>query len=354
MLKIACYKESDESISEFKKEMSKFDLFSFEEKDIDEEITWQEESNAMIFSDDYCNYLAKKSEADFVMVFLSSKNWKQGKVGLKGFHVGGSFDGKYVMGVRMRSGYEDTAEHELLHAIDDYIQKYAGIKIEQFLGVKDFDNDIVHNYTYWKRGYVYDSVWEKIAPFLRLAKLKRPTLEAQPTKTITITGTASPVPDKFATVIMPHIFKWEGGYVDDPKDPGGETKYGISKRAHPNVDIKNLTKEHAQRIYFDQYWEAMACDKYQDAIAMMIMDTGVNMGVKRAKMLMQEVLGVAIDGIVGNQTMGAIAKTDPKTFLAKYTKLRIETYLTFNAFKYYGKGWLRRTLDTYIYSLTLL
>ena len=54
---------------------------------------------------------------------------------------------------------------------------------------------------------------------------------------------------------MEHIFKWEGGYVNDAKDPGGETKYGICKRSHPTVDIKNLTKDQAKVIYKREYWD---------------------------------------------------------------------------------------------------
>ncbi len=54
---------------------------------------------------------------------------------------------------------------------------------------------------------------------------------------------------------MTFIFKWEGGYVNDGNDPGGETNFGISKRAYPNLDIKNLTKDEAKQIYYRDYWE---------------------------------------------------------------------------------------------------
>lgn len=79
------------------------------------------------------------------------------------------------------------------------------------------------------------------------------------------------------------VFKWEGGYVNDPKDPGGETKYGISKRAHPYLDIKNLDLETASGIYKDKYWDEMNCDSFEPKLAVCIMDAAVNVGVGRVK-----------------------------------------------------------------------
>lgn len=78
------------------------------------------------------------------------------------------------------------------------------------------------------------------------------------------------------------VLKWEGGYVFDPTDPGGETKYGISKRAYPNLDIKNLTPEQALEIYYRDYWQKVHADvlDYPDCVA--LFDTGVNNGVSRA------------------------------------------------------------------------
>lgn len=77
--------------------------------------------------------------------------------------------------------------------------------------------------------------------------------------------------------------QWEGGYVNDPTDPGGETKWGISKRAFPNEDIKNLTKERAMEIYYNRYWVAAGCDSLARGIGIAVFDTAVNCGVTRAK-----------------------------------------------------------------------
>ena len=75
----------------------------------------------------------------------------------------------------------------------------------------------------------------------------------------------------------------EAGYVNDPSDPGGETKYGISKRAHPNVDIANLTIEAAREIRKTEYWDAIGCDSLPVSFALMVYDSAINNGVGRAK-----------------------------------------------------------------------
>jgi lysozyme family protein len=77
--------------------------------------------------------------------------------------------------------------------------------------------------------------------------------------------------------------KWEGGYVNDPSDPGGETKYGISKRAYPDVDIKSLTKIEAEKIYYNDYWLKGGCDTMDKDLAIVYFDACVNAGIGRAK-----------------------------------------------------------------------
>jgi lysozyme family protein len=80
--------------------------------------------------------------------------------------------------------------------------------------------------------------------------------------------------------------KWEGGYSNDPTDPGGETKYGISKRAHPDLDIANLTLEDAKDIYRAEYWDASGCNNLSEPFDMVVFDAAVNMGIRRSKSLL--------------------------------------------------------------------
>ena len=81
--------------------------------------------------------------------------------------------------------------------------------------------------------------------------------------------------------ILSFVLKWEGGYVNDPQDPGGETKYGISRRAYPRVNIKALTLDGAKRIYERDYWAPLAGIS-DDLCRMAAFDTAVNVGVSRA------------------------------------------------------------------------
>lgn len=99
----------------------------------------------------------------------------------------------------------------------------------------------------------------------------------------------------------------EGGYVHDRDDPGGETKFGISKRYHPDVDIKALTLEQAKAIYRRDYWEANGCDKLPWPLSYLLFDACVNQGPspKHWVMEMQRLVGAKADGIIGPQTAGA-------------------------------------------------
>lgn len=78
------------------------------------------------------------------------------------------------------------------------------------------------------------------------------------------------------------VLEREGGYVNDSQDPGGETKFGISKRSYPNVDIRNLTPELAGTIYANDYWGPAGCEHLTPGMAVVVFDSAVNVGVRRA------------------------------------------------------------------------
>jgi len=84
----------------------------------------------------------------------------------------------------------------------------------------------------------------------------------------------------------------EGGYVNDPNDPGGETKYGISKRSFPDVDIANLTLEQAQQIYLTRYWEPLQIDDKPWNIALLKFDAAVNQGANFARQLPDDSIAI--------------------------------------------------------------
>jgi lysozyme family protein len=109
----------------------------------------------------------------------------------------------------------------------------------------------------------------------------------------------------------------EGGYTNDPNDPGGETKYGISKAAYPNLDIANLTLDQAEQIYFNDYWSKAGCNSCAPALGILVFDAAVNNGLgnkdsPRTIAWLQSAVGVTADSDIGPLTLAAIAKADPQ------------------------------------------
>lgn len=86
---------------------------------------------------------------------------------------------------------------------------------------------------------------------------------------------------------VPFVFKWEGGYDNDPDDPGGETKFGIDKRSHPNVDIRSLTKDDATKIYWRDYWVRHGCEWLPQPLGEVYFNACVNCGAGRAGTLLK-------------------------------------------------------------------
>jgi len=114
------------------------------------------------------------------------------------------------------------------------------------------------------------------------------------------TGDASM--DKFDRA-MTFTLRWEGGLVDHPNDPGGLTNFGIAKRSHPDVDIKNLTEEKAKDIYREKYWDKVHGDALAPAVALAVMDYAVNSGTSRSAKTLQKVVGATADGAIGPNTL---------------------------------------------------
>lgn len=144
----------------------------------------------------------------------------------------------------------------------------------------------------------------------------------------------------------------EGGakFTDDPNDRGGATKYGISQRAYPDVDIRNLTEQQARDIYKRDYWDRSRADEItSQAIAENIFDTAVNMGVRTASRLAQVALGIEpADGIIGSQSLKTINDADESLFIANYTIAKIARYAYIcnrnKTQKKYLLGWINRAL----------
>ena len=123
------------------------------------------------------------------------------------------------------------------------------------------------------------------------------------------------------------VFDHEGGYNNHPSDPGGETNYGISKRAYPNEDIPNMTEARAREIYYTDYWQEAGCELFPWPMSLVLFDTAVNTGVSRATRLLAE-SGVEWVDMLFNR-------------LSFYSGLKKPEFM---------RGWTNRVVDLYWYA----
>ncbi|MFV1530507.1 MULTISPECIES: glycoside hydrolase family 108 protein [unclassified Phaeobacter] len=136
----------------------------------------------------------------------------------------------------------------------------------------------------------------------------------------------------------------EGGYVNDPRDPGGETNFGISKRSYPKVNIKELTREDAIAIYKRDYWDACKCDELPPEIAVAVFDCAVNQGTGIGARLLQKALRVTADGIIGPKTLAAAHRADTAELVLDFLSWRLRRYAHTANSTTYMRGWSKRVL----------
>ncbi len=144
------------------------------------------------------------------------------------------------------------------------------------------------------------------------------------------------------TEAVEFVLSYEGGLVDDPADPGGLTKFGISQRAYPDLDIRNLTREQAIEIYRNDYWNKCKCNELPQQLAFVLFDSAVNQGPSAAIKMLQRSLSVADDGIIGSQTIAAAFRVDETNALMELIAQRCNQYALNPNVTRYGLGWYRR------------
>ena len=146
------------------------------------------------------------------------------------------------------------------------------------------------------------------------------------------------------------VLKHEGGYVHDPHDRGGETNFGISKRSHPDVDIKNLTEEHAVGIYHEHYWIPSKAEKLPEKLQNYFFDMCVNLGQRNGVKVLQKACNskgpkmISVDGRIGPQTIKASNSLELerlKSFRVLYYANLVHSNPTQEKFWY---GWFKRAL----------
>jgi len=166
-------------------------------------------------------------------------------------------------------------------------------------------------------------------------------------------------------IAFKYVIGEEGALSMDPNDPGNwtggvrnvgqlrGTKFGISAAAYPNLDIASLTLDDAKNIYQTDFWVPARCPLYPDSVALMVFDAAVNQGVERAKTMLQEALGIQVDGIIGPATLRALSDVNPRTLIEEFRDVRIKHYQRDQDFAEYGHDWVNRANQTAIEATSL-
>jgi lysozyme family protein len=156
---------------------------------------------------------------------------------------------------------------------------------------------------------------------------------------------------------LAHVLAMEGGYTEDPYDPGGPTNLGITLAefardkgvavtadtfARLKAELKALPPATAARIYRTRYWEPGRCPELPPPLAFFHFDAAVNQGVGAAARMLQEAVGAAVDGAVGADTLARAAAGPVAASLARYADIRRRRYRALATFWRFGKGWLAR------------
>jgi len=142
----------------------------------------------------------------------------------------------------------------------------------------------------------------------------------------------------------------EGGYVNHPADPGGETNLGVTKRVYEKwggtKDMKDLTFDDVAPIYKENYWNRCKCSDLESGVDWAVFDWAVNSGTGRSAKAIQKICGAAQDGSIGPKTLALINTQDTSYVIEEFGKIRQGFYESLKTFKTFGRGWTRRNKET--------
>lgn len=138
----------------------------------------------------------------------------------------------------------------------------------------------------------------------------------------------------------------EGGYVNHPNDPGGETNWGVTKAVARDFgytgSMRDLPRDTAKRIYRVKYWDAVKADEMPAAVRYPLFDAAVNSGVGQAARWLQRALGVADDGKIGAITIAKAKQSDGVAVASAMIGQRLQFMTNLSTWPAFGKGWARR------------
>ena len=148
-------------------------------------------------------------------------------------------------------------------------------------------------------------------------------------------------------VAFANVVGTEGGYNNrDPKaDPGGETKFGISKRSYPDEDIPNLQLDRAKFLFKRDFWDVINGDNLHPIIAEFLFDFAVHSGALRAARALQHAVGALPDGVVGVKTLALVGRCPPRQILRLVFVERACVMAEAPNYEYNKHGWFARLYD---------
>lgn len=149
------------------------------------------------------------------------------------------------------------------------------------------------------------------------------------------------------------VLKHEGGYVNNPKDPGGMTNLGVTKKVWEeyvghSVDeniMRGLTPDMVQPLYKKNYWDRIKGDQLPDGVDYAAYDLAVNSGVGRAAKYLQQIAGVPADGVIGPKSLEAIKACPAEEVVDALCDMRLEFLKRLPTWTTFGKGWERRVVE---------
>ena len=149
------------------------------------------------------------------------------------------------------------------------------------------------------------------------------------------------------------MLKSEGGYVNNPADPGGMTNLGVTKATWENwvgresdeAEMRSLTPEKVEPLYRKKFWDAVRGDELPVGLDYLVFDFAVNAGAGRSIKTLQSSVGMVADGGFGPITMSAVQAADPVILIIEFSHAKEDFYRSLPTFATFGRGWLNRVAD---------
>lgn len=163
------------------------------------------------------------------------------------------------------------------------------------------------------------------------------------------TPATSPTATETGRLMIGRVLGHEGQYVNDARDPGGETNWGISKRTYPHLDIRALTRDEAIAIYLRDFWARINAERLHDGVAYQLLDFAVNSGIETAVRCFQRALGVADDGHWGPVSQAAADAMAESDQILLLNAERLDFMRRLSTWPVFGRGWAGRIVGNLRY-----